>query len=68
MQKGHNEKFHIKLWYWNFITFLKIKFYWMSVKVTALKTDCASQDTAEWSAVLLETQFDPIHSHIEANA
>lgn len=69
MQKGHNKKkFYIKFWYSNFITFFRIKFYWMSVKIAVLKTDYSSQDIAEWSVVLLETQFDPIHGHTEANA
>ena len=40
----------------------------MSEKIAMLKTDYASQDTAEWSAVLLETPFDIIHGHTKANA
>lgn len=62
MQKSHNKKKN-----WNCITFLKIKSYWMSVKTAVLKTDCASQDIAECRAILLKTQFDPIHGHTEAN-
>lgn len=40
----------------------------MSVKIAVLKTDYASQDVAEWSDILVETQFDPIHRHTKANA
>lgn len=40
----------------------------MSVKIAVLKTGYASQDIAEWSDVLVGTQFDPIHGHTEANA
>lgn len=40
----------------------------MSVKITVLKPDYASQGIAEWSGVLLETLlFDSIHGHAEAN-